>query len=366
VGTRAAQFPVLQCGPLERSTTAIQDAQQQKTYTRKLQWGNSLSELIQDIQLQANILEPEALISTPEAFLNMEGKQTVTAAVVYRYGMTPDHGAKPGLMPGDRRDLAEKIAEFIAPTLIFTETPKKVPYVSAKINNPLFTKKAFVERRQLITQAVGDVLTLEIWHQPDGMANILVRTICDELGLVPSDADAATPTWVTKELTVTIRKHSLGALGELLQIGNTKGRRRERLHAAIAQRIRDVEEQLAMVPSMGAHAAFIELADALGFKGVTDPKYALRLGFASRGRVTQFITPPGDERTDPLSCPKHTSGIALDQQRSNHPRGNRLWRPISICYQDSRTAYRAHQGRLPKHQNAMPERRQSGFCAWTV
>jgi len=216
-----------------------------------------------------------------------------------------------------------------------------VPYVSAKINNPFFTKKAFVERRQLIAQAVGDVLTLEIWHQPDGMANILVRTICDELGLVPSDADAATPTWATKELTVTIRKHSLGALGEPLQIGNTKGRRRERLHAAIAQRIRDVEEQLAMVPSMGAHAAFIELADALGFKGVTDPKYALRLGFASRGRVTQFITPPGDERTDPLSCPKHTSGMALDQQRSNHPRGNRLWRPISICYQDSRTAYRA-------------------------
>ncbi len=103
-----------------------------KTYTRKLQWGSSLSELIQDIQLQANILEPEAFISTPEAFLNMEGKQTVTAAVVYRYAMTPDHGAKPGLMPGDRRDLAEKIAEFIAPTLIFTETPKKVPYVSAK------------------------------------------------------------------------------------------------------------------------------------------------------------------------------------------------------------------------------------------
>jgi len=89
--------------PLERSTTATQDAQQQKTYTCKLQWGNSLSELIQDIQLQANILEPEALISTPEAFLNMEGKQTVTAAVVYRYGMTPDHGAKPGLMPDDRR-----------------------------------------------------------------------------------------------------------------------------------------------------------------------------------------------------------------------------------------------------------------------
>ena len=62
--------------------------------------------------------------------------------MVYRYGMTPDHGAKPGLMPGDRRDLAEKFAEFIAPTLIFTETPKKVPYVSAKINNPFFTKEA--------------------------------------------------------------------------------------------------------------------------------------------------------------------------------------------------------------------------------
>ena len=52
------------------------------------------------------------------------------------------------------------------------------------------------------------------------------------------------------------------------------------------------------MPSLGAHAAFIELADAQGFKGDADPKYALRLGFASCGRVTQFITPPGDERDD--------------------------------------------------------------------
>jgi pPIWI_RE module N-terminal domain/RNaseH domain of pPIWI_RE/MID domain of pPIWI_RE len=279
--------PCFSVAPLER-----------KTYASKLQWGNSLSELIKDIQLQTNIPEPETLVGDPEAFLNLEGKHAVTVAVVYRYGMTPEHGAKPGLMPGDRRGLVEKIAEFVAPMLSFTDALKKVPYVSTTINNPFFTKEAFAERRQLIAYAVGELLTLEIWHQPDGIANILVRTICDELGLVPLVADTATPTWTTKELTVTIQKHSLGVLGGPLDLENTKGRRRERLHAAIAQRIRDVERQLAVIPSLGAHAAFIELADAEGFKGDTDPKYALRLGFANRGRVTQFITPPGDERDD--------------------------------------------------------------------
>ncbi len=290
--------PCFSVAPLESFYTASQETQQQKTYTRKLQWGNSLTELIHDIQLQAHIPEPEALIGNPEAFLNIEGKQAVTAAVVYRPGMKPDHGAKPGLMPGDRRDLAEKIAEFVSPTLIFTDAPKKVQYVFKKLNNPFFTKEAFAERRRRIAQAVGDILTLEIWHQPDGIENILVRTICDELGLIPLGTDATTYTWATEELTVTILKHSLGALGEPLNIENTKGRRRERLHAAITQRIRDVEKQLAIVPSLGAHAAFIELADAQGFKGDADPKYALRLGFASCGRVTQFITPPGDERDD--------------------------------------------------------------------
>ncbi len=206
--------PCFSVAPLER-----------KTYTSKLQWGNSLSELIKDIQLQTNIPEPEALVGDPEAFLNVEGKQAVTAAVVYRYGMIPEHGAKPGLMPGDRRDLVEKIAEFVAPILSFTDAPKKVPYVSTTINNPFFAKEAFAERRQLIARVVGEVLTLGIWHQPDGIANILVRTICDELGLVPSVADTATPTWTTKELTVTIQKHSLGVLGGPLDLENTKGRR---------------------------------------------------------------------------------------------------------------------------------------------
>ena len=290
--------PCFSVVPLETFFTVSQDTQQQKPYARNLQWGNSLTELIHDIQLQAHIPEPEALIGNPEAFLNREGKQTVTAAVVYRYGMTPDHGAKPGLMPGDRRDLVEKIAQFVSPTLIFTDAPKKVQYVFKKIINPFFTKEAFAERRRHIAQAIGDVLMLEIWHQPDGIEYILVRTICDELGLTPPDNDANAHTWATKELTVTIQKHSLGALGEPLTIENTKGRRRERLHAAITQRVRDIEKQLAIVPSLGAHAAFIELADAQGFKGDTDPKYALRLGFASCGRVTQFITPPGDERDD--------------------------------------------------------------------
>ena len=290
--------PCFSVVPLETSYSVAQDTLKQKTYARKLQWGNSLTELIRDIRLQAHIPEPEALIANPEAFLNREGKQTVTAAVVYRNGMTPDHGAKPGLMPGDRRDLAEKIAQFVLPTLLFTDAPKKVPYVFNKITNPIFTKEAFADRRRHIAQAVGDILTLEIWHQPDGIENILVRTICDELSLVPPDTDANFHTWVTKELTVTLQQHSLGALGEPLDIENAKGRRRERLHAGITQRIRDVEKQLATVPSLGAHAAFIELADAQGFKGDSDPKYALRLGFASCGRVTQFITPPGDERDD--------------------------------------------------------------------
>jgi hypothetical protein len=290
--------PCFSVVPLEKSFTVSRDTQQQKPYVQKLQWGNGLTELIHDIQLQELIPEPEALIGNPEAFLNLEGKQVVTAAVVYRNGMIPEHGARPGLMPGDRRDLAEKIAQFVSPTLIFTDEPKKVQYVFKKLSNPFFTKESFAERRRHTAQAVGDILTLEIWHQPEGIENILVQTIYDELGLTPLDADDNTHTWATKELTVTIQKHSLGALGEPLNLENTKGRRRERLHAAITERIRDVEKQLAIVPSLGAHAAFIELADAQGFRGDSDPKYALRLGFAICGRVTQFITPPGDERDD--------------------------------------------------------------------
>src|SRR2546421_113280 len=372
--------PCFSMAPLETFFTVSQDTQQQKTYTRKLQWGNSLTELIHDIQLQAHIPEPEALIGNPEAFLNVEEKQTVTAAVVYRYGMIPDHGAKPGLMPGDRRGLAEKIAQLVSPTLIFTDSPQKVQYEFKKLSNSFFTKEAFAERRRQIAQAVGDVLTLEIWHQPDGIENILVRTIYDDLGLTPVAPDADTHTWTTQELTVTVQKHSLAVLGSPLVIEGTKGSRRDRLHAAITQRIRTIEKQLTDVPSLGVHAAFIELAGAQKFTRDTDPKYALRLGYASGGRVTQFITPPDDERDavdyrarqafldllrqlgvclqlpQTLPPPKKAkqAGRLIEQARSEEPRPIN-YAAVWLIKQNAPSSHTRRQQRLPVLVHISPE-----------
>src|SRR6266571_860857 len=348
----SASFTV---APLQALYTLSQNDQQQKIYARKLQWGDSLTELIQDVQLQATIPPPEVLVTDPEAFLNLEGKQKVTAAIVFRPGMIPEHGVKPGIMPKERRRLIEQVARLLSPPIVLTTHLTKVEYIFTKLSNPFFMKEAYVERRQRIAQAIGGSLTFEIWHQPQGIENMLVQTICDELGLTPPAYDFDTYTWTTPELTITIQKHSLGALGSPLVIETTKGNRRDRLQTAIRQRIQEIEKQLATTPSLGTHAAFIELHDATSFRGDTDPKYALRLGFAAMGRVTQFVTPPGDERDDVDNRAKQSF---LD-----------LLRQLGVCLQLPQTLPRSKSTTRTRHaiNQAQTEDRPLHYAAvWMI
>ncbi len=220
--------------------------------------------------------------------------------------MRADHGVGPGLMPGDRRPLAEQIAKYMAPNLCFTEAlPRVKQYRGVKFPNPFFERpkvdapstlheELCIERRYTIGQSVGNRLTLEIWYQSSSVRDALIQTIYEYLG-EPQTAMEATYTWDTPEIFLNLKVQPLGPMGSELTPNPKISDFAERRLQAITQRVEAVKTQLsASGRDTEAVGALIELSGADEFEADTDPKQALRLGLAHVKRLMQFIT-PGDK-----------------------------------------------------------------------
>jgi len=283
--------------------------------TFSLIWGEYLTEMLNDLHPQHPFPVPQAIVDDPIQSLNLEGSPN--AALIFRPGMEPEHGVGPGLMPPDRRALAEQLEAIFAPTLQFTQAPERVVFKVSGGQNPFFEdirtkmKKdgqpgkvvapeqrdlVLAQRRTMITQAIGKQLNIEIWHQSPYVREGMVRAVCEQFGL---DRPAALPAvWSEADLAITLEAHELGPIAAELELDNGLSNERDRLQAAINQRVKLVAN--AMEVASPNTVALIELAGKEGYRSepLSDPKPALRLAFARRGRLNQFITPGGDEKLE--------------------------------------------------------------------
>ena len=284
-------------------------------------WGSDLVSLLDKLQLKQPFPAPQAIRMSPEEALNLNGSPNV--AIFYRNGMVPDHKVGTGLWPGDRRSLAEQIAKLLAPTLVFTKAPQREKYTSPKLSNPFFEKKEpdkhsqdvrYAERRHLIGEAVDGQLTLEIRYQDSKVRDELLKVIGEYLGTTPETLD--NKTWKTEELTLTVKSELLGAMGDNLEVDSTIKSTKDRLHRAIHKRIDKIKYLIPPSSNQNAIATLIELSGAEAYKNAEeDPKQALRLGFAHRNRLTQFITPESTKKTkdeNKASLPHRAKASFLD------------------------------------------------------
>lgn len=258
-------------------------------------WGSKLPEILDRLTLQNQLPTPENIVKEPISALNLQNSPN--AALVYRNGINPAHEVQPGLSPGDRRILAEQIANLLESEWEFVDVLPKVAYSSKVPLNPFFpsdtTKKNVKEKElqkqriQAIYNCIGEKLTVEIWHQNSSTPDTIIQEIRKLLGIPES---ASFPyKFPDLDFTLVIQSCSLGTLSEKLQldsnISNIKQRRRE----AINQRCQQVEEKVPLTSDVTV--AFIELDGADGFDNRSeDPKKALRKGFALRKRWTQFLS----------------------------------------------------------------------------
>ena len=275
--------------------------QQEGQSIYRMKWGSNLAPLLDKLKPRHPFLAPQDIATNPVSALNLNGSPS--AALVYRNGINPEHRVGPGLSPADRRYLAEKIAELLAPEWEFVEQLQRVKFKSAVGQNPFLPNSQTQKKNTLtefqnqrcmaIQQAVGEQLTVEIWYQQDSTKDALIKAMGECLGIPES---ASLPyKFPELEFTLNISTQVLSALGDELKLDSGIKDKKERRRQAIRQRAEEVQKEIQKKASRasGVTVAFIELDSAEKFSGNTDPKDALRRGFALSERLTQFISTEG-------------------------------------------------------------------------
>ena len=148
-------------------------------------------------------------------------------------------------------------------------------------------------RGHLARAAGGDqVLCCHLLYQTEPVRDALIDAAEQSLDLVGYRVVAPEGTWgwQTPELEVRIHARELGVHGGPLGAG-IPPRRGGQTQQAIEDRRRNVRDFVAGLPG-DSRVVFVELDGKKAFRRrTTDPKFAIRLGCADAGRVSQFITP---------------------------------------------------------------------------
>lgn len=271
----------------------------------KLIWNNLLPELFERIYPHHTLPTPEELCKKP---LNYVSNSGLSAVMAFQNKMPAwQHKVLPGLTPLDRRKLCEQIAPRLYDSfnLIHTEAPERVKGLRFKnIGNVFFPPKLTdkikeiennTNRRKAIAQTAGANLRLEIWYLSETVRDALFNRIAQILGFeVPRDVDlSGSHHFNSEELSVQIKFYELEDLANKLDSINST---EKEIKKAVQTRADQVAGAIDSSERSGTGkdyltGAFIELPGADDFESHTDPKVALRAGFAKTSRFTQFITP---------------------------------------------------------------------------
>ena len=279
------------------------------------------------VQLAALDSLPQADVLAKEPETWIAGRDGVTAAVAYHTRMGW-HGVGAGLMPSERRRVTEWATsalepEFrLSPPMRRSEIQQRVPYRLLQrhrpipkepkpgqlehltaLNEQIADSNAAVRRTYLAATAGEPGLTVFILHQSRLMRDHLIGAAETSLGLSPYRARTGPDiwSWDAPEFSLRIHARQLGAVGSPLG-GDKAPRRGDQWGKAIAERrattaafLSSLAGQVGERPQL----AFVELDGRDAFQRRTaDPKFAIRLGCADAGVVSQFIR-PRDPEIDP-------------------------------------------------------------------
>jgi hypothetical protein len=268
-------------------------------------WNDELVELLNDLHWAERLPDPQQLTQQPAEWLEraLTGASP-QAALAFRTGMRPDHGEGVGFSLSDRRFVAEQIAELLAPDFKlrsplaryelrrFIERPSNFFFPQGKQDQKqLAQTMACAERRRAVAEALGDgqAMTFMVRYQTTAVQEAVRLALHEVLGYPLEASDGAV--WMTPELKLTVRSELLGEIGRALGVKErSRGEAAEQWRLKIQERAEVIAQTLpeAADPS----GVIIELPDADFFRQDGDPKAALRLGFARKGYLTQFLTPP--------------------------------------------------------------------------
>jgi hypothetical protein len=361
---------------------------------------NDTAGILRGLSLTGDFPAPEQLLTEPVSWIG-EGRG-VRAAVVHSTRMGA-HGIGPGFMPNQRAELTEWAEQALpagvvrVPDLVRgrgkgigapanrrpklrTDQEKK-----AELLRETRSRRVALAAQSRITDRHSgqggdgppEVEARLLWQSPE-VRKEAVAQFAAVLGLdgdggtaaasvTDQDFDEAVPgapvvlEWRTAELTVRLRCLPLaGGLGDRLVPDPAAKSRGAAVAVALGERRRALSAWLSAdgadpaAPSL----ALVEIAHRSTFRPGTDPKFAVRLGSADAGLLTQFVvTPSGDRRIANEETLTHrTANAWLDGLRQlgvrvlpEHTLGEDL--PGGLQYAAVWMVKRRKDGptRLPKH-----------------
>jgi hypothetical protein len=261
-----------------------------------LQWKNELAYLFDQISFERPLPDPAILGHDPLPFLTEEGIADSGAAIVYTTSAGYSHRVGAGVSARDR----DCIVSWIGKTLTDLITPApalpRVPVTTGQTD-----KAAPAAVRERLREVLDKrALAVEVYWDTEAVRNALLQAVMDDLGLDPADGalDGSTTRWNTTELAVVMRTTPVGALGAALQPDPGIKDLQIRASRAAQPRIDMLREALGQAPSPAVSLIELRGREAFPQPG-SDPKTALRVGFAACGRLTQFVKPePGQNANE--------------------------------------------------------------------
>ncbi|MEV7551939.1 DUF3962 domain-containing protein [Amycolatopsis sp. NPDC089917] len=251
--------------------------------------------IIKDLDLVRQYPEPKEIVAAPQTWI--DGPE-LAAGVVHSTAMGK-HMVGPGLMPGERAMLDEWVAEGMAPhfrrvpdlvraaraakPVLLPKANKKDPVRSAQVRGDA----AAARRAALRAACDGEPLRVDVVTLYPETRKSLVRQFAYLLGLDSAGGNSGEVLrWSIDGLDVELHLSDAGSMCNALSVDSDDP---AAVDKAIRFRRAAVAAQFSRrtgVPGL----ALIEIPRATRFQVPgTDPKGALRLGFADTRRLTQFI-----------------------------------------------------------------------------
>ena len=215
------------------------------------------------------------------------------------------HKVQPGILPKERRLLDEWVHESLRDCLV--RDGNLVPALGTRsLRRPRPPARASAEagrqRRAAVARAVeGKPVVLELIHREDAMPELVRSELAALLGLPEPVQSDQQWTWNTPELTVVLRTRQDVEVLAPLPAGKGTYRERADFHdQAVQQRRGEVARSFPPIgPDDAVPVALVELSGPTKFPDPhRDPKFAVRLGCARAGRVSQFVRPASESSND--------------------------------------------------------------------
>lgn len=283
--------------------------------------GGGPAGMLRSMSLTESFPDAESVLTAPTEWL----EDGMRAAVVHSTAMG-SHEVGTGLMPDQRSRIVKWAEEALpeqlrpAPALVRTRLSGSTP-ANPRREPSEAAKKAVEERQRTEARRQGAAFALRclapdadpgelplletrlFWQTPE-MRDTAVAALMAHLDLkgdggAPEDADAFDGTvvleWQTPELTVRLRCRKLTrSLGHDLTLPGGPRHSREAVTTALGVRRREMTAFVAEdMPSLVPSLALVEIDRAKDFTSSDhDAKFALRLGCADAGVLTQFMAVP--------------------------------------------------------------------------